>query len=170
MNAPDLPSVNDLLASLTGELARHLSGASIDAPCIVGIQTGGVWIAQRLSEALGIDAPAGTLDISFHRDDFGHAGLNPSVRPSHLPWDIAHRHVVLVDDVLWTGRTVRAALNEIFDWGRPASVCLAVLVARDGRELPIQATVVGAQITVPDGFHLKLHGPQPLRLEWVNAR
>lgn len=170
MNAPSLPSVDTLLATLATELGAHLRQLSIEAPCVIGIQTGGVWVAERLSQALGIDAAAGTLDISFHRDDFGRSGLNPSVRPSHLPWDITDRHLVLVDDVLWTGRTVRAALNEIFDWGRPASVCLAVLVARDGRELPIEATVAGAQIKLPAGYHIKLHGPEPLRLELVNAR
>jgi pyrimidine operon attenuation protein/uracil phosphoribosyltransferase len=86
-----------------------------------------------------------------------------------LPWDIADKHVVLIDDVLYTGRTVRAALNELFDWGRPASVLLGVLIARDGRELPVEADAVGMRVALPPGHHVKLRGPEPLRLEWMNA-
>lgn len=169
MSPIDLPDVESLVARLAADLKRHLAARGIDEPRLVGIQTGGVWLADRLRTALGTAAPIGTLDISFHRDDLGHAGLNPAVRPSHMPWDLDGRHVVLVDDVLWTGRTVRAALNEIFDWGRPASVALAVLVARDGRELPIEATAAGARIDLPPGRMVKLRGPEPLRLEVVDG-
>jgi pyrimidine operon attenuation protein/uracil phosphoribosyltransferase len=165
----DLPDVDTLVARLAADLRRHLATRGIDDPRLVGIQTGGVWLAEQLRSALGAAGPIGTLDISFHRDDVGHAGLNPSVRPSNLPWDLDGRHVVLVDDVLWTGRTVRAALNEIFDWGRPASVALAVLVARDGRELPVEATAAGARIELAPGRMIKLRGPEPLRLEVVDG-
>jgi pyrimidine operon attenuation protein/uracil phosphoribosyltransferase len=169
MSPIDLPDAESLVARLAADLQRHLAARGVDDPRIVGIQTGGVWLAGRLRTALGVAAPIGTLDISFHRDDLGHAGLNPAVRPSQMPWDIDGRHVVLVDDVLWTGRTVRAALNEIFDWGRPASVALAVLVARDGRELPVEATAAGVRIDLPPGRMVKLRGPEPLRLEVVDG-
>jgi pyrimidine operon attenuation protein/uracil phosphoribosyltransferase len=169
MSPIDLPDAESLVARLAADLQRHLAARGVDDPRIVGIQTGGVWLAGRLRTALGVAAPVGTLDISFHRDDLGHAGLNPAVRPSQMPWDIDGRHVVLVDDVLWTGRTVRAALNEIFDWGRPASVALAVLVARDGRELPVEATAAGVRIDLPPRRMVKLRGPEPLRLEVVDG-
>lgn len=169
MNPAELPSVETLVGQLAGELRQHLAARGIEQPRLLGIQTGGVWLAERLRALLQLPAPIGTLDISFHRDDLGHAGLHPSVRPSDLPWDLDGRHVVLVDDVLWTGRTVRAALNEIFDWGRPASVALAVLIGRNGRELPIQADAAGARIDLPAGRLIKLRGPEPLRLELVDA-
>ena len=112
---------------------------------MVGIHTGGVWVAQRLCATLGWAAPA-TLDVSFYRDDLARAGLPARVRPSTLP-DLDGRAVLLVDDVLYTGRTVRAALGELFDYGRPALVRLAVLVDRGGRELPIGPDVVGMTLT-----------------------
>ncbi len=166
-HAPALPDADDLIEALAGALQQRLQLRGIESPCLVGVQTGGVWVAGRLAQRLGWTQPVGVLDISFHRDDFGRNGLNPSVHPSHLPWDVDGRDVVLVDDVLYTGRTARAALNEIFDWGRPASVTLAVLVARDGRELPIQADVQGTALALGRGQHLKLRGPEPLRLELV---
>jgi len=157
------------LQVLGSALASVLQARAISAPRLVGIHTGGVWVAERLQRALGIAAPLGTLDISFHRDDYGQVGLNPVVRPSSLPWDVTGADLVLVDDVLYTGRTIRAALNEVFDWGRPRSVLLAVLVARDGRELPIAADAVGASVEVGPEQQLKLRGPEPLRLELVPA-
>ncbi len=119
------------------------------APKLVGVHTGGVWLAERLRRDLGVDAPVGILDVSFYRDDFDRSGLKPDVRPSQIAFDVAGSHILLVDDVLNTGRTVRAAMNEIFDYGRPARVDLAVLVDRGGRELPIAATVVGATLEFP---------------------
>lgn len=131
---------------------------------MIGIRRGGVWVAQRLHRRLALDEPLGELNIAYYRDDFSQIGMHPSVEPSHLPFTVDGRHVVLVDDVLFTGRTVRAALNEIFDYGRPASVSLAVLVDRGGRELPIQADVVGARLALGAGEHVKLSGPDPLAL------
>ncbi len=116
---------------------------------LVGIHTGGVWIAERLKDELKIAHPVGVLDISFYRDDFARGGLNPSVKPSRIPFDVAGADILLVDDVLYTGRTVRAALNELFDYGRPARIELAVLIDRGGRELPIAAQMVGATVQVP---------------------
>ena len=104
----------------------------IEAPLIAGIYTGGAWIAERLHTLLELTEPLSMLDISFYRDDFTRIGVNPQVRPSRLPVSIDDRHIVLVDDVLNTGRTIRAALNEIFDYGRPASIMLATLVERGG--------------------------------------
>ncbi len=113
------------------------------APLMIGIHTGGVWVADRLHRLLGLDEPLGILDISFYRDDFTRIGMHPQVRPSHLPVPVDDRHLILVDDVLQTGRTIRAALNVLFDYGRPASVILAALAERDGRQLPIEPNVVG---------------------------
>jgi pyrimidine operon attenuation protein/uracil phosphoribosyltransferase len=166
----DLPDPNELLDRLADGVGAVLRSRAIAEPRVVGIHTGGVWVAHALARRLGWTDPIGVLDISFHRDDFGHAGLNPAVHPSSLPWDIDGRDLVLVDDVLYTGRTVRAALNELFDWGRPAQVVLAALIERDGRELPVAADAVGARLEVGRGRLLKLRGPDPLSLAIVEGR
>jgi pyrimidine operon attenuation protein / uracil phosphoribosyltransferase len=153
----------DIDAALA-RLATQLHPRLADLPVMVGIHTGGVWVAERLHKLLGLNEPLGTLDISFYRDDFTRIGVNPQVKASHLPIDIEARHVILVDDVLQTGRTIRAALNEIFDYGRPASVTLAVLIERDGRELPIEAQAVGEHLKLRRTQHAKLTGPEPLAL------
>ncbi len=116
---------------------------------LVGVHTGGVWLAERLRRDLDIADPVGILDVSFYRDDFDQSGLKPAVRPSQIAFDVAGSHILLVDDVLNSGRTVRAAMNEIFDYGRPAKVDLAVLIDRGGRELPVAASIVGATIELP---------------------
>ncbi len=134
-------------------------------PVLIGIHTGGVWVAERLHERLGLKEPLGTLDISFYRDDFSQIGIHPQVKTSHLPITLDGRHIILVDDVLQTGRTIRAALNEIFDFARPASIALAVLIVRDGRELPVQPDIVGATITLTPQQHIKLTGPHPLGIK-----
>lgn len=164
---PDKVDLERALDDMTEGLAACLRERDIEAPLIAGIYTGGVWVAERLHAALALDDPLSTLDISFYRDDFTRIGINPQVRPSRLPVNIDDRHVVLVDDVMHTGRTVRAALNEIFDYGRPASIMLAVLVERGGRELPIQPDVAGVRVELARHQHLKLHGPAPLRLSVV---
>ncbi|MBI3778841.1 MAG: bifunctional pyr operon transcriptional regulator/uracil phosphoribosyltransferase PyrR [Gammaproteobacteria bacterium] len=133
-------------------------------PLMIGIHTGGVWVAERLHKMLELAEPLGTLDISFYRDDFTRIGMNPQVRTSHLPVNVEDRHLILVDDVLHTGRTIRAALNEIFDYGRPASVALACLIERGGRELPIEPQVVGEHIKLGKNQHVKLLGPEKLEL------
>jgi pyrimidine operon attenuation protein / uracil phosphoribosyltransferase len=139
----DAESIYALLAQRVRELA---AGRQLG---LVGVHTGGVWLAERLRRDLGIQAEVGVLDVSFYRDDFARGGLNPGVRPSRIPFDVAGCHVMLVDDVLNTGRTVRAAMNELFDHGRPARIDLAVLIDRGGRELPIAPSVVGRTIEVP---------------------
>jgi pyrimidine operon attenuation protein/uracil phosphoribosyltransferase len=138
-------------------------------PLMVGIHTGGVWVAERLHQLLEFKEPLGTLDISFYRDDFTRIGMNPQVRTSHLPVNVEDRHLILVDDVLHTGRTIRAALNEIFDYGRPASVMLACLIERGGRELPIEPQVVGEHVKLVKNQHVKLLGPDKLELRIQEA-
>ncbi|EHQ51813.1 Uracil phosphoribosyltransferase [Ectothiorhodospira sp. PHS-1] len=159
--------VSTLLDRMAEALRRHLSEQRITDPALVGIHTGGVWVAEQLHRRLGLNEPLGKLDISFYRDDFSRMGMHPQVRPSSLPFAVDDRHILLVDDVLFTGRTIRAAMNELFDYGRPASVMLAVLVERDGRELPIQAQVVGQHLKLRSDEQVKLRGPDPLRLDIV---
>jgi pyrimidine operon attenuation protein/uracil phosphoribosyltransferase len=157
--------VESLLERMTQELRELLQLRGITDPAMVGIHTGGVWVARELHRRMGIAEELGSLDISFYRDDFTRIGMNPQVRPSDLPCNVDDRHIILVDDVLHTGRTIRAALNELFDYGRPASILLAALVERGGRELPIQANVVGRSVELRDNEHVKLTGPDPLTLE-----
>ena len=156
--------IRAFIEAMASDLTRHLAAAQIGKPIMVGIRTGGVWLAERLHENLHLEEPLGTLDISFYRDDFTRIGINPEVHPSTLPVPVEDRHIILVDDVLHTGRTIRAALNEIFDYGRPASVTLATLVERSGHELPIKADVAGIRPDLAAGEHITLTGPEPLGL------
>ncbi|GAB4295348.1 MAG: bifunctional pyr operon transcriptional regulator/uracil phosphoribosyltransferase PyrR [Thiohalomonadaceae bacterium] len=158
------PDIEPTLHTMAGRLRELLAARGIGDPCMVGIHTGGVWVARRLHELLELHEPLGALDISFYRDDFSRIGVHPQVKPSNLPFDIEGRHIILVDDVLYTGRTIRAALNELFDYGRPASVLLVVLVERSGRELPIQADVAGLQMELEADQQVKLSGPDHLAL------
>lgn len=153
-----------LFDSMAEHLEQQLSPYHREEIVMVGIHTGGVWVAERLHAILKLPVPLGVLNIAFYRDDFTRSGL-PRVKPSVLPVNVDDRHIVLVDDVLYTGRTIRAALNEIFDYGRPASIKLAVLVKRNGRELPIQPDVIGCYLHLTRHQHIKLHGPEPLFLE-----
>lgn len=161
----NLPRPADLLPAMARELQEHLRARGIENPCFIGIHSGGVWVAQALLQALGSDAALGTLDASFYRDDFSQNGLHPQVRPSALPFAIDGQHLVLIDDVLMSGRTIRAALNELFDYGRPASVTLVCLLDLNARELPIRPDVVGATLSLADDERIKLLGPAPLTLE-----
>lgn len=152
------PDIDEILQALeTG-----MRGLLELEPHMVGIHTGGAWLAERLHRALGLVEPLGLLDISFYRDDFTRIGINPQVRNSDLPVDIDDRHILLVDDVLHTGRTTRAAMNVLFDYGRPRSIILAVGIERDGRELPIQPDIVGMHLTLSANRHVKLQGPDEL--------
>ena len=165
-----LATPDELLAQLAQQLQTLLDNKAIDNPLMVGIQTGGVWIASKLYQQLNssnpvFSEPLATLDISFYRDDFSRIGMNPKVKPSQLPPDVEDRHIILVDDVLHTGRTVRAAMNELFDYGRPASITLVVLCDRSGRELPLQADIIGNHVVLNEGEHIKLTGPEPLTFE-----
>ncbi|EIK98557.1 bifunctional pyrimidine regulatory protein PyrR uracil phosphoribosyltransferase [Pseudomonas sp. M47T1] len=160
-----LPNPAQLISQMAVDLTAHLARRGISEPRFIGIRTGGVWVARALLEALGNDAPLGTLDVSFYRDDFSQNGLHPQVRPSDLPFEIEGQHLILVDDVLMSGRTVRAALNELFDYGRPASVTLVSLLDLDAGELPIRPNVVGATLSLAPHERVKLTGPSPLALE-----
>ena len=142
---PVLPDPETLCAELVQQLRAHVTPDT----ALVGIHTGGVYLAERLHATLGIVLPLGLLDISFYRDDFDKTGLHPQIKPTKIPFEVAGRHIILVDDVLYTGRTVRGAMNELFDYGRPASISLAVLIDRGGRELPVAAQYIGARLEVP---------------------
>ena len=157
--------VDDLFEQLVRETDRAIKRRACSDPVMVGIHTGGVWVAEKLHAALKIESPLNHLNINYHRDDLGHGGIHTQSKPSLMCTDINDRHVVLVDDVLQTGRTVRAALNEVFDHGRPQSILLAVLLARKQRELPICADAIGLELDLQPEQKIKLKGPDPLRLE-----
>ena len=158
-------NVKELLTKMADAIQAHTNTHTYETPLMIGIKRGGAWIAKQLHKQLEYKDPLGELNIAFYRDDFSTLGMHPEVSPSQLPIDVNDRHIVLVDDVLYTGRTIRAAMNEIFDYGRPASITLAVLVERSGKELPIQADIIGKTITLDTGEHVKLSGPEPLALE-----
>jgi len=164
-----LADVNELLDNLYQRLANRIAERKLENPLVVGIHTGGCWIAEhlqrRLTDAGLVNEPLGTLDISFYRDDFTRIGLNPKVKPSELPVISEDRNIILVDDVLMSGRTIRAALNVLFDFGRPSSVTLVTLFDLDANELPIQADIVGQHLQLPADQRIKLTGPEPLGLE-----
>ena len=142
-----LPDPEKLLQELAARMRPQLAA---DA-ALVGIYTGGAWVAERLHALLGVKVPLGLLAVTLHRDDFGRIGLHRESRRSQIPFPVDGREIVLVDDVLHTGRTIRAALNELFDFGRPKAVRLAVLADRGGRELPVGADFVGARVELrPD--------------------
>ncbi len=138
--------IPELLDNLEAELKRIIDERKLVNPLMIGIRTGGVWIAEQMHRRLNISEPLGLLDISFYRDDFSQIGVNPNVKPSQLPTHIEGRDIILIDDVFYTGRTIRAAMNEIFDYGRPNQIVLAVLIERDGRQIPLKPDCVGASI------------------------
>lgn len=157
--------VDNLLDKMATDLRNLVKVRGIENPMMIGIRTGGVWLAEHLHQQLAISGPLGTLDISFYRDDFSRAGLNPKVQPSVLPSATEGRHIILVDDVIMSGRTIRAAMNELFDYGRPASITLVTMLDLSRRELPIQADVIGDTLALADDEQVKLTGPEPLSLE-----
>jgi pyrimidine operon attenuation protein / uracil phosphoribosyltransferase len=145
---------------------RDAYGASFEAddgPVLAGIYSGGAWLAQRLSADLGADL-FGVVNVSLHRDDYAKKGLHSQASPTSLPFDVNDRRIVLVDDVLHTGRTIRAAINELYDYGRPAAIELAVLAERSGREMPIEARFVGVHAQIDAGATLVLEQGPDMRL------
>jgi len=161
-------NVDELLDSMAHEL-REQFGSALDETVMVGIHSAGVWVAQRLHDLLKIKEPLGKLNISFYRDDFSRIGLHPQIKPSKLPFTLENKHIILVDDVLYTGRTIRAAMNELFDFGRPASITLAVLIDRGHRELPIEAQVVGFKREMEVDSYFKLtNDDNKLELSIIN--
>ena len=152
-----LPNAEDLLNTLAQKLKPLLQANT----ALVGIQSGGVWLMQRLLVLLENDISTnaiehGTLDVSFFRDDFEKRGLKAENRPSQIPFDVENKHIILIDDVFYTGRTTRAAMNELFDYGRPASITLVALINRGGRELPIAPQITAADITLDASQNLQL--------------
>lgn len=147
-----LPEAEKLCEGLIAELKSRVGPQT----AMIGIYTGGAWLAERLHARLGIAAPLGLMDIAFYRDDYHAQGLHHDPKRTKIPFDVSGREILLVDDVLYTGRTVRAAMNELFDYGRPQSITLVVLADRGGRQLPICAQYCGARVEVPSGMRLRL--------------
>jgi pyrimidine operon attenuation protein/uracil phosphoribosyltransferase len=152
MTHDPLPDAEEALAALAERMRRAVAH---DA-AFVGIYSGGAWLAERLARELPGNHPLGFIDVSFYRDDYAMTGLKGGTKRSELPFDVDASSIVLIDDVLFTGRSVRAAINELFDFGRPARIELAVLVDRGGRELPIQADYVGARVSVARELNIVL--------------
>ncbi len=145
--------------ALYAELREGVRGLLKPEGALVGVWSGGAWLAERLQKDLGLpgsDKGHGVISSTLHRDDFSERGLAAGTDPTRLPFAIDGRHIVLIDDVLYTGRTLRAVINELFDFGRPASVTLAVLVDRGGRELPMAAAFAAARIVLPATQRLSL--------------
>jgi len=161
---PDPLSVDALLDKMANDTRALITRRNFKDPLMIGIRTGGVWLAERLHAQLELASPLGVLDISFYRDDFTQVGMNPKVKPTQLPCPTEGRDILLVDDVVMSGRTIRAAMNELFDYGRPASITLISLLDLPRRDLPIQADVIGATLTLGPDQQVKLNGPDPLTL------
>ena len=147
-----LPDAEALFADLKAQMA---SSIAFDAK-LIGVFSGGAWLADRLKAELDGEHEVGYIDVSFYRDDLSTSGLKSNVRSTQIPFSVEGAHIVIVDDVLFTGRSIRAAVNTLFDYGRPASVQLAVLVDRGGRELPIAADYVGIPLIVATDLMLAL--------------
>jgi pyrimidine operon attenuation protein/uracil phosphoribosyltransferase len=148
----DLPDAEAALA----KLVERMQGVVARDAAFVGIYSGGAWLAERIAQRLPDAHPIGFIDVSYYRDDYAMSGLKPNARRTSLPFDVNGATIVLVDDVLYTGRSVRAAINELFDFGRPERIELAVLVDRGGRELPIEPTYTGATIDIPRDLSIVL--------------
>lgn len=148
----NLPDAEKLLATLADKLRPLINQDT----ALVGIHSGGAWLAERLLPMLGENLDHGMLDISFYRDDYNQRGLHAGNKPSQIPFDVQDKHIILIDDVFYTGRTIRAAMNELFDYGRPASITLAVLINRGGRELPIAPQVAALELDLTPTQNLQL--------------
>jgi pyrimidine operon attenuation protein/uracil phosphoribosyltransferase len=162
-------NIAKLLEQLETAIRQQIEHRQLHNPVLIGIHSGGAWIAEQIHQRLGIQEPLGLLDITFYRDDFSQIGMHPKVKTSQLPTHLEGRDIILIDDVFYTGRTIRAALNEIFDYGRPNQVLLAVLIERNGRQIPLQPDCVGGQINLPTGQRIKLTGPEPLAIHIQNT-
>ena len=156
-------SMNQSLTELNAEalyqkLLTQIREALANTPkvAVVGIRSGGAWIAERVVDDLKLDNPPGFIDVSFYRDDYAQKGLPAEVKPTQIPFDVVDSTILLIDDVLYTGRTTRAAINELFDYGRPARILLAALVDRGERELPIAADFVAAHVSLEKNEKLVL--------------
>src|SRR5713101_513673 len=155
-----LPEAEQLCAQLVSELKARIGPQT----AMIGLYTGGAWLAERLHAMLRLPEPLGLMDIAFYRDDYHARGLHHDPKRTKIPFDINGRDLLLVDDVLYTGRTVRAAMNELFDYGRPASIDLAVLIDRGGRELPVFARYSGTTLELADNQNIELKKDKEGRL------
>ncbi len=144
---------SDISAKILAQLANPLFAEN---SALVGIHSGGAWLMQRILNQLKKDIPFGTLDAALYRDDYSQRGLKAEMQPSNIAFNVQDKHIILIDDIFYTGRTTRAAMNEIFDYGRPASITLAVLINRGGAELPIAPQIVGAEILLKPQQSLQL--------------
>lgn len=163
------PAVDPIISRMCSDLQQLLATRGITNAAMVGIHTGGAWVAHSLHQQLGLAQPLGLLDITFYRDDFTQNGLHPAVNTSDLPFSVDEQHIILVDDAISSGRTIRAALNELFDYGRPASVILATLVDLPGRHLPVQPDIVGERLDLTPQQRVKLRGPENMNLEIIEV-
>ncbi len=170
-----LPDPETLLADITAQIAAQINPDT----ALVGIHSGGVWLMQRILKTLRQDfpqyiLPSGTLDAALYRDDYAERGLKADLKPSDIAFDVTDKHIILIDDIFYTGRTTRAAMNELFDYGRPASITLAVLINRGGAQLPIAPSIIGAEILLQANQNLQLtldaSGKLNLSLEIQNNR
>lgn len=169
MQHKDDYDVDGLMNRLEQLTRDWLQSRGITDPVMVGIHTSGVWVAQQLHQRLGLQEELGEVSVTFYRDDFSQVGLHPQSKPSRMPVNIHNRHVLLVDDIVYTGRTLRGAMNELFDFGRPASITAIVMVARGGRELPIEPQIAALHEEPGQGYLFEMSGPEPLHLR-VEAR
>jgi len=151
-----LPDPEILLAQITAKIHAEVVALGMANTALVGIHSGGVWLMKRIRASINQDIATGTLDAALYRDDFAQRGLKAQLRPPELTFDIQNKHIILIDDIFYTGRTTRAAMNELFDYGRPASIQLAVLINRGGAQLPIHPKIVGAQVTLTPTQSLQL--------------
>ncbi|MEJ7138997.1 bifunctional pyr operon transcriptional regulator/uracil phosphoribosyltransferase PyrR [Amphibiibacter pelophylacis] len=173
----DLPAPDQAYQQLLAQCRDWLAQRAGQAVHVTGVWAGGVWLAARLHADLGLAGEPGCISSTLHRDDFAQRGLSASTDATRLPFEVDGAHILLVDDVLQTGRTVRAVMNELHDFGRPASIALAVLLDRsNGRELPIAATCAGQRLAVPTDCRLSLEplgerraAPQDYRWELVRS-
>lgn len=152
-----LPNPETLLSNITAKIEAQLNLApSIEHCAFIGIHSGGVWLMQRILDTLKLNVSYGTLDAALYRDDYAQRGLKAKSKPSNIAFNVQDKHIILIDDIFYTGRTTRAAMNELFDYGRPASITLAVLINRGGAELPISPNIVGAEILLQHDQSLQL--------------
>lgn len=147
-----LPNPETLLSKITAQIKTHIKPDS----ALVAIHSGGVWIMERVLASIKEEVPYGTLDAALYRDDYAQRGLKNELQPANIPFNVQDKHIILIDDIFYTGRTTRAAINELFDYGRPASIMLAVLINRGGAQLPISPQIVGAKISLKPNQRFQL--------------
>lgn len=160
-------TIAEHLERMATQLNQYLDDHKIEKPLMVGIHSAGVWLAQILHRKLALEETLAELNASFYRDDFNRIGLHGQIKPSKMPISVENKHIILVDDVLYTGRTIRAAMNELFDYGRPASITVVVLIDRGGQELPISAQIVGFHQQLSADCDFKLSDSERLELSIV---